>query len=93
MSRRGSIQSIANNNKNFAEVRCLDHNEVYKYFCVDCSQNGLRKCLACPECAKPHYSNGHRLLTVKQAEPHLTSLNTRNQEEILVKTGEINFMS
>ena len=90
MTRRGSIQSIANN-KMLVEVRCAEHNEIYKYFCVDCCDKGNR-CLVCAECAKPHYSAGHRLLTIKQAESRLLNYNMRNKEDMLVKTGEINFM-
>lgn len=47
MTRRGSIQSIANTNKMLLEVRCSDHNELYKYFCADCCDKGNRRCLAC----------------------------------------------
>lgn len=92
MTRRGSIQSIANSNKMLLEVRCAEHNEVYKYFCADCCEKGNRRCLVCAECAKPHHAGGHRLLALKQAESRLLSYNMKNKEEMLVKTGEIAFM-
>ena len=92
MTRRGSIQSIANNNKMMVEVKCSDHGQAYKYFCGDCGQNYQRNFLLCGECAKPHYNGGHKLLTLRQSQSKILGLSMSFKEDIKVKKGEINYL-
>jgi hypothetical protein len=68
-SKRYSIQSIANEVQRTFEtqIKCLEHNQNYKYFCSDCS-DPTKKCLLCPECSKQHYSAKHKLLTLKHGQ-------------------------